>query len=224
MPRILIVEDDEHLGRGLEINLVKAGFEVLRARKGETAVAMALRTEPDLITLDVMLPDMSGFDVCRDLRRRGINVPIIMLTARGEEIDRIVGFEIGADDYVPKPFSVRELVARIRAFLRRAGASSPDVFRFGDVEVHLKRFLVTRAGQTVALTAKEFDILRLLIRHRGEVIGRDRILDEIWHADASVTTRTIDTHVMNLRRKLEADPSQPHYLTSVYGEGYRFVG
>jgi DNA-binding response OmpR family regulator len=226
MAKILVVEDDEHLGRGLEINLKKEGFEVLRARKGDTALAMAARTAPDLITLDVMLPGTSGLDVCRELRRRGVQAPIIMLTARAEEIDRVIGFEIGADDYVTKPFSVRELVARIRARLRRTGGAdgSEAGRRFGPIEVDLDRFSVTRDGAAVDLTSTEFEILRLLIRNRGEVVSRDRILDEVWGDDSSRSPRTVDTHVMNLRRKIEDDPASPRLVLSVYGGGYRFAG
>jgi DNA-binding response OmpR family regulator len=227
MPSILVVEDDENLGRGLEINLKKEGYSVLRARRGETAIPLAAREQPDLITLDVMLPGMSGLDVCRELRRRGIRAPIIMLTARAEEIDKVLGFEIGADDYVTKPFGIRELVARIRARLRRDAATSGTdaaVLRAGAVEVDLERFTVTRDGRALDLTAREFDILRLLIRHRGDVVTRAQLIDEVWGGDADLNARTVDTHVMNLRRKIEEDPGNPRVILSVYGEGYRLVG
>jgi two-component system, OmpR family, alkaline phosphatase synthesis response regulator PhoP len=224
MSKVLIVEDDEALARGLEYNLRREGFEVLRARRGETAVDLALRTSPDLITLDVMLPGMDGFEVCRELRRRGVVAPVIMLTARADEVDRIVGLEIGADDYVVKPFSVRELIARIRARLRREGRSGPGAaYRFGRCAIDLDRLVVTRDDQHVELTSKELSILTLLVRTRGEVVSRDRILDEIWGAEAG-DARRIDAHVVNLRRKLEDDPARPRYILSVYGEGYRFAG
>jgi two-component system alkaline phosphatase synthesis response regulator PhoP len=180
------------------------------------------------VTLDVMLPGpLDGFEVCREIRRLGLDVPIIMLTARAEEVDRILGLEIGADDYLVKPFSVRELVARIRARLRRdrkSGAAPFSRFRFGRWEVDFEHFLVTRDGATLDLTAKEFAILRLLVEARGEVVHRNRILDEIWGADEALDARRIDTHIVNLRRKLEDDPAAPRLIQAVYGEGYRFTG
>lgn len=225
MAKILLVEDDEALARVLEFNLRREKFEVVRGRRGDAAVALVLRTQPDLVTLDVMLPGRSGLDVCRDLRARNLDVPVIMLTARGDEVDRVLGLEIGADDYVTKPFSVRELIARIRARLRRHGASldSFTVCRVGDCEIDLERFSATRAGAPVELTAKEFAILKLLVSAHGEVVSRDRLLDEIWGHDASLDPRRIDTHMVNLRRKLEPDPSTPRFVLTVYGEGYRLV-
>jgi len=224
--RILVIEDDEHLARGIELHLAKEGFDVTRVRNGEIAVAMALRQHFDLVTLDVMLPGLSGLDVCRELRRHGIDVPVVMLTARAEEVDRILGLEIGADDYMTKPFSARELVARIRARLRRetGRADGTSRIRFGRLEVDLGRYLTLRDGQPLDLTAREFEILRLLIRSRGEVVSRDRILDEVWPAQSSLSPRTVDTHILNLRKKVEEDAANPQYIQSVYGEGYRFVG
>ena len=225
MPKILVIEDDENLARGLEINLAKEGYTVLRARRGETAIALAVREAPDLITLDVMLPGMTGLEVCTELRRRGITTPIIMLTARSNELDKLLGFEIGADDYVTKPFSVRELIVRIRARLRGAakGSASPH-YRFGSIDVDLDRFQITRDDTPIELTSREFDILRLFIRNRGEVVTRAQVIDEVWGGDESINSRTVDTHVMNLRRKIEDDAAAPRYVQSVYGEGYRFVG
>lgn len=225
MARILIVEDDEHLGRALELHLRKESFEVARARRAETALAMAVRQRPDVITLDVMLPGMSGLDLCRELRRAGVDAAVIMLTARGEELDRVIGLEVGADDYVAKPFSARELVARIRARLRRQRPSDADShWRFGRLEVDLLRFRATRDGHPLELTAKEFEILRLLIRHRGEVVTRQQILDDVWSTDASLSPRTVDTHILNLRKKVETDAARPELILSVYREGYRFAG
>jgi DNA-binding response OmpR family regulator len=224
VPRILIVEDDESIARGLEHNLRAEGFEVSRARRGATALDLAARLEPDLITLDVMLPGMSGIDVCRELRRRGIRSPVIMLTARASELDKVLGLEIGADDYVTKPFSVRELIARIRARLRRDSASESAGVTFGDVAVDLERAMVTKRGRPVDLTAKELDILQLLVRNRGEVVSRERLIDELWGGDASLAQRTVDTHMMNLRRKIEDDSNNPRHIVSVYGEGYRLLG
>jgi DNA-binding response OmpR family regulator len=226
VPNILVVEDDENIARGLEINLKREGFEVSRARRGETALDLAARLDPDLITLDVMLPGISGIDVCRELRRRGVRAPIIMLTARADEVDKVLGLEIGADDYVTKPFSVRELIARIRARLRRdvGQVAGPDPVTFGHISVDLERLTVTRAGRPVDLTGKEFEIVRLLVRNRGEVVSRDRLIGELWRGDTSIGSRTVDTHVMNLRKKLEEDPANPRHILSVYGEGYRLVG
>ena len=222
--RILIVEDEPDLLRGLQINIAGEGYEVVTAATGDEAVAAAMSERPDLIVLDVMLPGMSGFDVCRELRRRQFDAPIIMLTARAEEMDRVVGLEIGADDYVTKPFGVRELLARIRVRLRRHVPGSGGVLRFGDVEVDFDRYEVTRRGARVDLTAKEFDVLRLLAKRRGEVVTRDQLLDEVWGYEHYPTTRTVDNHILRLRQKLEPVPSDPRFILSVYGGGYRFVG
>jgi two-component system, OmpR family, alkaline phosphatase synthesis response regulator PhoP len=227
MQKILIVEDEEDVAKGLELNLKKEGYRVLKANRGDAAVDLAIKENPNLILLDVMLPGMSGFEVCRELRKKGIDAPIIMLTAKGEEIDRVLGLEIGADDYVTKPFSLRELKARIGVRLRRHPpglAESVSRYRFGDVEIDFEKCQATRKGAPVELTHKELDILRLFIRRRGEVVTRDRMLDEVWGYDSSSTTRTVDTHIAKLRQKLEPDPGTPRYILSVYGEGYKFVG
>ncbi len=227
MYKVLIVEDEEDLLKGLQINFTKEGFRVLKATRGDTAVSLAIKENPHLIILDVMLPGMSGFDVCRELRQKGIDVPIIMLTAKGEETDRVVGLEIGADDYVTKPFSVRELLARARVRLRRQPPRKTDTlarYRFGDVEIDFEKFRATRKGKPLDLTPREFDILRLLIRCRGDVVTRDRMLDEVWGYEVYPTTRTVDTHILKLRQKLEGDPANPKFILSIYGEGYKFVG
>ncbi|MEX2273377.1 MAG: response regulator transcription factor [Vicinamibacterales bacterium] len=225
-PRILIVEDEPDIVRALELNLKAEGYDVLTALTGDKGLDAALREHPDLLLLDIMLPGMSGLDVCRELRRRNFDRPIIMLTARSAEVDRVVGLEIGADDYVTKPFGIRELLARIRARLRRregTGASSPIV-TFGDVEVNFDRHEATRAGARVDLTGKEFDVLRLLAQHRGTIVTRDRLLEEVWGYEHFPTTRTVDNHILRLRQKLEVNPSDPRHILSVYGEGYKFVG
>jgi len=225
--KILIVEDEEDLLRGLEINLAREGYRVLKADRGDDAVNIAIRENPHLIILDVMLPGMNGLDVCRALRKKGFEAPIIMLTAKTEEIDRVVGLEIGADDYLTKPFGVRELLARIRVQLRRqppAAHESLGRYRFGDVEVDFEKFQATRKGQALEMTPKEYDILRLLIRCRGEVVTRDRMLNQVWGYEAYPTTRTVDSHIVRLRHKIEADPAHPKYILSIYGEGYKFVG
>ena len=227
MQKILVVDDDEDIGRGLEINLSKEGYKILRANNGHTAIDSAIRNNPDLILLDVAMPEVSGLDVCRELRRKGFDAPIIMLTAKSDEIDRVVGLEIGADDYVAKPFSLRELQARIRVRLRRQPAGSPDGlsrYCFADVDIDFERFRATRKNQELDLSPREFEILRLLIQNRGDVVTRDKLLDTVWGYDAFPTTRTVDNHIMKLRKKLEDDPANPKYLLSIYGEGYKFVG
>jgi DNA-binding response OmpR family regulator len=222
--RILVVEDDPDLRRGLEINLKAEGYGVLTAASGDDGVRQALGEKPDLILLDVMLPGLNGFDVCRELRRKGFEAPIIMLTAKSEEIDRVVGLEIGADDYVTKPFGVRELLARIRVRLRRrAPTAAVDVLRFGSVEVDFERHEALKNGGRIELTGKEFEVLRLISHHAGEIVTRDRLLNQVWGFEAYPTTRTVDNHILRLRQKLEDDPSNPRHILSIYGEGYKFV-
>jgi DNA-binding response OmpR family regulator len=224
MPRILIVDDEPEMVRGLEDNLRFEGYQTLAAANGEDALALALGCAPDLILLDVMMPRMSGWDVCRALREKGIRAPVIMLTARGEESDRVRGLELGADDYVTKPFSLRELLARVRAVLRRPGARDGfEEFALGDVRVRPRTRQVYKAGEEVRLTRKEFDLLVFLIAHRGEVITRERLLDEVWGYDRFPTTRTVDTHVLRLRRKFEPDVDRPLWILTLHGHGYKFA-
>jgi len=224
MPRILIVDDEPAIVRGLEDNLRFEGYETLAASNGEQGLARALSEAPDLVLLDVTMPGRSGWDVCRELRQRGLDVPIIMLTARGEETDRVRGLELGADDYVTKPFSLRELLARVRAVLRRPGPRRKfEELAFGDVRVHRRGRRVTRAGREVRLTRKEYDLLVYLAGHQGDVVTRERLLDEVWGYERFPTTRTVDTHVLRLRRKLEADPDRPRFIHTVHGQGYRLV-
>jgi two-component system alkaline phosphatase synthesis response regulator PhoP len=224
MPRILIVDDEPEMVRGLEDNLRFEGYQTVAAGDGRRGLALALAEAPDLILLDVMMPGMSGWDLCRELRRRGLDTPVIMLTARGEEVDRVLGLELGADDYVTKPFSLRELMARIRAVLRRPGPRHKfEEFAFGDVRVHLRARQAFKGGREVRLTRKEFDLLRYLVEHPGEVITRDRLLDEVWGYDRYPTTRTVDTHILRLRQKFEDDPERPAHILTAHGQGYRFV-
>jgi two-component system alkaline phosphatase synthesis response regulator PhoP len=223
--QILIIEDEPDLLRGLELNIKAEGYGVMTATSGDAGLAAALRERPDLVLLDLMLPGMSGLDVCRELRRQQFEAPIIMLTARAEEVDRVVGLELGADDYVTKPFGIRELLARIRVRLRRkSGAATDSVLRFADVSLDFDKHEATRGGQRVELTGKEFEVLRLLAKHRGDIVTRERLLDEVWGYEHYPTTRTVDNHIMRLRQKLEAEPSNPRHILSVYGEGYKFVG
>ena len=224
MPRILIVDDEPEMLRGLEDNLQFEGYQTVTAGDGKKGLALALSEAPDLILLDVMMPGMSGWDLCRELRQRGLDVPVIMLTARGEEVDRVLGLELGADDYVTKPFSLRELMARIRAVLRRPGPRRKfEEFAFGTVRVHLRARQAFKGGHEVRLTRKEFDLLRYLVEHPGEVITRDRLLDEVWGYERFPTTRTVDTHILRLRQKFEDDPERPAHILTAHGQGYRFV-
>ena len=222
--RILIVDDEPEIVRGLEDNLRFEGYQTLVATNGEDGLRLAASEAPDLVLLDIMMPRVSGWDVCRELRRKGIDVPIIMLTARGEEADRVRGLELGADDYLAKPFSLRELLARVRAVLRRPGPRRKfEEFAFGDARVRLAERQAFRGGVEVSLTRKEFDLLVYLVEHRGEVITRNRLLDEVWGYERFPTTRTVDTHILRLRRKFEADPDRPAFIQTVHGQGYRFV-
>ena len=220
MTEILLVEDEDDIALVLEDDLSLEGYQVERVIDGETALQRVLERTFDLIILDVMLPGKDGFEVCRELRRRGIRTPLMLLTARDQEAEKVLGLELGADDYVTKPFSPRELRARVKALLRRAG--EPRQFQFGDIEVDLERFDVLRAGKPLSLTPLEFKLLAVFIRHRGKVLSRDRILDLAWGPDTFITDRVVDTHIANLRKKIEPDPGTPRYLIGVRGVGYRF--
>jgi DNA-binding response OmpR family regulator len=225
MIKILIVEDNVDLSNGLELNLKKEGYKVLKAGTGEEALKIAIHDSPDLMILDVMLPGINGFDVCRELRQKSVGIPIIMLTAKSDEMDRVVGLELGADDYVTKPFGIRELLARIRVCLRRQpGQAKMPRYRFGNVEIDFEKYRATVDNRPVELTHKEYELLRYMIQNPDTVLSRDRLLDEVWGYESYPTTRTVDTHILKLRKKLEADPSNPKYILSVYGGGYRFVG
>ena len=228
MNRVLVVEDDPAVLRGLVDNLTFEGYSVSTATDGVTALSATLqaRPAPDLVLLDLMLPKLSGYEVCRKLRDSGSNVPIIVLTARGQETDRVIGLDLGADDYITKPFSVRELLARVRAVLRRSerpdsGARLAKV-RFGETEVDFRSHDVTRGGVPVELTRKEMALLRFLVDHEGEVVHRDTLLGEVWGYDAETTTRTVDNHIASLRAKVEQDPKRPRHLLTVYGVGYKW--
>jgi DNA-binding response OmpR family regulator len=225
MRKVLIVEDDPAILRGLADNLRFEKYDVLTATDGEDGYRLQHTQNPDLIVLDLMLPRMTGLELCRKLRTEGQQVPILMLTARGEEADRVVGLDLGADDYVTKPFSVMELMARIRALLRRTSSSInlPNDLSFGDVEIDFLRYVARRRGKTVEMTRKEFAILRLLGGRTGEVVTRDELLNEVWGVESYPVTRTVDNHIAGLRAKLEADPARPVYIRTVHGVGYQFV-
>jgi two-component system alkaline phosphatase synthesis response regulator PhoP len=224
--RILIVEDEPAMVAGLRDNFEYEGYDVISAPDGVQGVQKALDEHPDLVVLDVMMPRMSGLDVCKQLKSKRPALPIIMLTARGQEIDKVVGLELGADDYVTKPFSIRELIARVKAVLRRVSAASiaPDFYRFNDVEVNLRSNEVRRAGELVELSAKEFALLAYFVAHPAETLSRDRLLDAVWGYDKYPSTRTVDTHMLHLRQKLEPNPEEPRLFLTVHGSGYKFVG
>ena len=222
--RILVVEDEPGIALALEIDLTAEGYTVEIAADGNTAVRRARDTTFDLILLDVMLPGKDGFDVCRDLRRAGQRTPIILLTAKTQEAEKILGLELGADDYVTKPYSPRELRARIKAALRRASDALPQIYRFDDLEVDFTRYEVRRGGRTLDVTPIEFKLLTVLVRHRGRVLTRQQLLDEAWGRDTFVTDRVVDNQILNLRKKIEPVPTQPRYVSSVRGAGYRFDG
>jgi DNA-binding response OmpR family regulator len=226
MERILIVEDEDAILIPLADNLRLEGYEVTTASDGVAGLSLALEKRPDLLILDIMLPGMDGFEVCRKLRQAGVAIPILMLTAKSQEIDKVLGLELGADDYVTKPFSPRELLARVRALLRRnkEPRSGLDVCRFGSVEVDFKKYETRRNGKPVFLTALEYSLLRCLIAHQGEVVGRDAILNEVWGEDVYVDPRTVDKHISSLRKKIEDDPEDPRHIVGVRGVGYRFAG
>ncbi len=223
--RILLVEDDAGLRLTLTHRLAGEGYEVETAPDGEEGLRRATGRAFDLVILDVMLPGMSGFDVCRELRRSAVATPVLILTARGEVVDRVVGLKLGADDYLTKPFAMAELLARVEARLRRhPDDGPPPVYRFGSIEVDLRATEVRRGGRPVELAAKEFRLLQFFITHRGATLGRDELLDGVWGRDATPTPRTVDVHVAWLRRKLEEDARRPRYFLTVHGFGYKFLG
>jgi len=224
MTKILVVEDNADLAYGLKNNFEIEGYTVEVVEDGATGLLRARSGEPDLIVLDLMLPELDGYRVLRGLREEGVNVPVLILTARGEEADKVLGFRLGADDYVTKPFGVLELMARVSALLRRSATAAPAraaLEQFGDVEIDTAARLVRRCGSEVALTPMEFDLLLALLRRRGAVASRLDLLREVWGHTSAVLTRTVDTHIAELRRKLEGDPSAPRHILTVRKAGYR---
>ena len=228
---VLVVEDDASIALGLRINLEAEGYVVLMADDGERALEIARNSAPDLVILDVMLPRMNGLEVLQTLRKEGIMMPIIILSARTGEMDKVTGLELGAEDYVAKPFSLAELLARVRAALRRAPApfappspAPPVTITFGDVSIDVGARVVTRAGAIVEMTATEFDILMCLVDQRGRALARELIFQKVWGPNHHGTPRTIDNFIQQLRAKLEADPQEPHFFQTVRGVGYRFTG
>jgi DNA-binding response OmpR family regulator len=224
--RILVIEDDPNLVEGLRTALTGEGYEVETATDGAIGFQRARDGDHALLVLDVMLPGMSGLEIAKRLRDAGRTVPIILLTARAEENDRVLGLELGADDYVTKPFSLRELLARVKVALRRTPSPGPvrakETFRFGDIEVDLKRQRASRAGVDLELSAREFRILAYFIEHRSEMLSREQLLNEVWGYDVFPTTRTVDNHIARLRKKIEADPESPRWIRTQRGAGYVF--
>jgi len=224
--KILVVEDEPNMVNGLRDNFEFEGYQVITAMDGAEGLQRALNESPDLVVLDVMMPKMSGLEVCKQLRAKRPSIPIIMLTARGQEVDKVVGLELGADDYVTKPFSIRELLARVKAVLRRTKTlpREQERYTFGDVEVDLQKCRVTRSGIPIEVSSKEFELLKYFLCHSGETLSRDRLLEDVWGYDHYPTTRTVDTHIVRLRQKLEPDAEQPRFFLTVHGVGYKFVG
>ncbi len=225
--RMLIVEDDPEMGMGLEDLFTMKGYEVVRAMDGEQALNQMTSLPPyDIVILDVMLPKRNGFDVLREARKSGVASPVLMLTVKGQEEDKLQGFGLGADDYMTKPFSAEELAARVKAVLRRTTAPSEspmDVYRFGNVEVNFSNHTAYSENEEIQFTALEFDILRYFIEHRGRTVSRKQLLRDVWGISGDITTRTIDRHVASLRKKIETDPNVPQYIETVYGIGYKFI-
>lgn len=224
MPKILIVEDEPDIAFGLKEDLTRHGYEVETVSDGETAIHRIEEKAWDLILLDVMLPGMDGFEVCEELRRSSVRTPIIMLTAKVHEAEKVLGLDLGADDYITKPFSPRELRSRINAVLRRTSEEFSGTYVFGDCEVDFDRGEVRRNGAAIDISAQEFRLLTTFVHCRGRVMSRDQLIDAAWGHDTFVTDRVVDTHVWNLRKKVEPVPAEPRYISSVRGMGYRFEG
>ena len=228
MAKILIVEDDSAILLGLRENLAYEGHTVVEVTRGDKALETLAGAKPDLLILDIMLPGISGFEICRRIRKEDRRLPILMLTARSDEVDKVMGLDLGADDYLTKPFSLSELLARVRALLRRTQlheeSELPSTLEFGQVRLDFISYVATRRGKPVHLTAKEFALIRYLAAHKGEALRRDLLLDRVWGEDVYPTNRTVDTHILSLRNKLETDPSHPRYLVTVHGVGYKFTG
>jgi len=225
MKKILIIDDDVAIAKGLEDALKAEHFEVELAHTGERGFTIAKRENIDLVILDLKLPDRNGEDICRDLRRAGIQTPIMMLTSKKQEMDKVMGLEIGADDYVTKPFSVKELVARVRALLRRKSDIKADVeeYSFGDIHIDFKKQQVFKKKKELGLTVKELEILKYFIQHEGEVVSRDMLLNEVWGYERFPTTRTVDNYILSIRKHIEDDHSAPKHLLTVHTAGYKFV-
>jgi DNA-binding response OmpR family regulator len=228
MKKILIVEDELNMINGLKDNLEFEGFEVDTAVEGNSGLEKILQNKYDLILLDVMLPGISGFDICKTVRKEGVNTPVILLTAKGEEIDKVLGLELGADDYITKPFSLRELLARIKAILRRPPNGKevvvePEFVTIGNIKVNFKNYVAMKEKNEIKMSYKEFEILHYMYMNAGKIIQRDDLMSDVWSIDYEVTTRTIDNFILKLRQKIEADPNNPKIILTVHGVGYKMI-
>ncbi len=228
MKRILIVEDEPNMVKGLKDNLEFEGYEADTATDGRTGMQKVLGGKYDLIILDIMLPEISGLDICREARNKGVKTPIILLTAKGEEIDKVLGLELGADDYITKPFSLRELLARIKAIMRRTPSndetsSGNELINVGNIQISFNNYLAVKDDQEVHMSHKEFEILRYLYQNAGKTIDRDNLMSEVWGIDNEITSRTVDNFIVKLRQKIEADPNNPKIILTVHGVGYKMV-
>jgi len=225
MKTILIVEDDSSILKGLKENLELEHFKVLTESDGEQGFKSAIKNKPDLIILDVMLPSKNGFDICRDIRGENMNTPVIMLTGKSAESDKVLGLELGADDYITKPFSIRELIARINAILRRVNNIEKDFdnYTFTDITLDFKRLEAVKGKRKLEMSLKEFEILKFFIKHEGEVVSRNQLLDEVWGYDVFPTTRTVDNYILMIRKKIENNPSVPKHIQTIHTAGYKFV-
>lgn len=226
MYKILIVEDEENMRLGLQDNLEFEGYEVDFAVEGNEGLRKILENKYDLVLLDVMLPNKSGFEICKEVRSKGIKTPVIHLTAKGEEIDKVLGLELGADDYITKPFSLRELLARVKAILRRTADSAIEkksIIQIGNLNINFESFNAEKEGQAVSMTHKEFEILKYLWNHKNETVSREDLMKEIWGADVYTTTRTVDNFILKLRQKIENNYNQPDHIITVYGIGYKLI-
>jgi DNA-binding response OmpR family regulator len=225
MKTILIVEDDSSIAKGLKENLELEHFKVLTEADGEKGFQSAIKNKPDLLILDVMLPTKNGFEICRDFRNENRNTPVIMLTGKSAESDKVLGLELGADDYITKPFSIRELIARINAILRRVNNIEKDfdTYTFADIKLDFKRLELIKGKKSLEMSLKEFEIMKFFIKHEGEVVSRNQLLDEVWGYDVFPTTRTVDNYILMIRKKIENNPSVPKHIQTIHSAGYKFV-
>jgi len=228
MKKILIVEDELNMVNGLRDNLEFEGFEVDTALEGATGLKKILQCRYDLILLDIMLPEISGFDICKSARKEGVNTPIILLTARGEEIDKVLGLELGADDYITKPFSLRELLARIKAILRRSSNGTeehtePKSVFIGNIKVNFRNYSASEGTGEIKMSHKEFEVLHYLYKNAGKIVNREDLISNVWSIDFDITTRTVDNFILKLRQKIEADPNNPKIILTVHGMGYKMI-
>jgi DNA-binding response OmpR family regulator len=225
MKKILIIEDEVNMIEGLRFNLEARDYMVIASQDGETGIKRAIKEQPDLIILDLMLPGINGYEVCKKLKESKPEIPIVMLTAKSQESDIITGLDLGADDYITKPFSVLELLARINAMLRRSSSNStiPDLFQFGNIEINFKKYEASKHGKTLKMSPREFEILQYLLERKGEVVTRDDLLNRVWGYESFPYTRTIDAHIAALRKKIEERPEEPEMIITIHGKGYKFL-